>query len=76
MGSFNSCPPLYLSLIHILKPVEGINRNAAVIYPILSSGDVTGAVVLLEGDGGRQASEVENKAVQIAAEFLGRQMES
>lgn len=59
-----------------LKPVEGINRNAAVIYPILSSGDVTGAVVLLEGDAGRQASEVENKAVQIAAEFLGRQMES
>ncbi len=59
-----------------LRPVEGISRNAAVIYPILSSGDVTGSVVLLEGEGGRQASETENKAVQIAADFLGRQMES
>ena len=56
--------------------MEGIDRNAAVIYPILSSGDVTGSVVLLEGEGGRQASETENKAVQIAADFLGKQMES
>ncbi|HJB27060.1 MAG TPA: AbrB/MazE/SpoVT family DNA-binding domain-containing protein [Firmicutes bacterium] len=58
------------------KPVEGISRSAAVIYPILSSGDVTGSVILLEGDGGRQASETENKAIQIAADFLGKQMES
>ena len=59
-----------------LKPVEGLDRNATVIYPILSSGDVMGAAVLLEGEGGCQASETENKAMQIAADFLGKQMES
>ena len=30
-----------------IQPIEGIEHPASVIYPIISSGDVTGAVVML-----------------------------
>ena len=38
------------SSVDEIQPVEGLNRPAAVIYPIIAAGDVTGAVVMLKGD--------------------------
>ena len=35
-----------------LQPVEGIERSAAVAYPIIASGDVTVAVVMMLDDSG------------------------
>ena len=35
-----------------LQPVEGIERSAAVAYPIIASGDVTGAVVMMREEAG------------------------
>ena len=32
-----------------IQPVEGVEHRAAVIYPIIAAGDVTGAVVMLMG---------------------------
>lgn len=58
-----------------VQPVEGINRPAAVIYPIVASSDVVGAVVLLEGDSPEPPSQTEIKLAQAAAAFLGRQLE-
>ncbi len=58
-----------------LQPVEGIDRPAAVIYPILAAGDVTGAVLLLTPDNGTFPGDTEQKLAQTAAAFLGRQME-
>lgn len=59
-----------------LRPVEGLNRAASVICPILASSDVTGAVVMLAPE---EASgvpgEAEIKLAQAAAAFLGKQME-
>ena len=47
--------------------------NHELIAPIISEGDVMGAVVLLSDS--RQMGEVEGKLAQTAAGFLGRQME-
>ncbi len=45
------------------------------IGPIICEGDVIGAVVLLENDNKSKMGEVEQKLIQSATGFLGRQME-
>ncbi len=60
---------------HKLIPAEGIDRNAAVAYPIIGSGDVLGAVVLLSSEDNRTITETDTKLIQVAASFLGKQME-
>ncbi len=57
-----------------LTPFEGVEHNAAVAVPIISSGDVLGAVVLLSAEG-VQPSQTDLKLAQVAASFIGRQME-
>ncbi len=59
-----------------VQPIEGMEHNAAVIYPIIASGDVMGAVVLLSGENVKLPTEVETKLAQSAAAFLGKQMET
>lgn len=46
------------------------------IAPIICEGDVIGSVMLLENDNKSKMGEVEQKLVQSAAAFLGRQMEN
>lgn len=58
-----------------LTPVEGIDREATAVFPVISSGDVTGAVILLENDAGTLPKDTEIKLTQVAAGFLGKQME-
>lgn len=45
------------------------------ISPIICEGDVIGSVILLEMDNKSKMGEVEQKLIQSAAGFLGRQME-
>ena len=59
-----------------LQPVEGINRAASVVYPIIASSDVMGAVVLLAGDSTEQPDASDIKLTQAAASFLARQIEN
>ncbi len=56
-------------------PIEGVDKPASVIYPVIAAGDVSGAVVLMMADNGNLPSDSEIKLVQVAAAFLGRQME-
>ena len=49
--------------------------NSQVVYPIISDGDVIGSVILLSKDSSTKMTEVEQKVVQSAASFLGKQME-
>lgn len=49
--------------------------NSQVMYPILSNGDVIGSVILLSKEPNTKMTEVEQKVVQSAANFLGAQME-
>lgn len=58
-----------------LNAIEGYNRQAEVVYPIIYGGDVSGAVALLEDDEHELPSETDIKLVQVAAAFLGKQME-
>ncbi len=50
--------------------------GVSVAAPILSEGDVLGAVLFLSETGGRQATDVEVKLAQTVALFLGKQMEN
>lgn len=54
------------------EDVESI-YNHELITPIISEGDVLGAVVLLSND--KEMGEVEGKLARTAAGFLGKQME-
>ncbi len=57
-------------------PLEGFDRPASVVIPILSSGDVTGAVIMMAPESGAGAAEdIDIKLAQVAAAFLGKQME-
>ncbi len=58
-----------------LIPVEGIEKSAAVMYPIISAGDVTGSVIMLFNDNKSMPTETENKLIQTAAAFLAKQTE-
>ena len=58
-----------------LQPVEGMDKYAGVMVPILASGDVTGAVCLMLPESGAVPGEGDLKLTQIAAAFLGKQME-
>ena len=59
-----------------VQPIEGIEHDAAVIYPIIASGDVMGAVVMLTSESAKIPTGVEIKLAQSAAAFLGKQMEN
>lgn len=58
-----------------ILPIEGIEHPAVVIYPIIASGDVTGAVIMLSSESIKVPSGAEIKLAQSAAAFLGKQME-
>lgn len=59
-----------------LVPVEGIDRAAQIVCPIMASSDVTGSVVVLRPEDGESVpSETCAKMAQVAAAFLGKQME-
>lgn len=57
-----------------LQPVEGADRYAIAISPIISAGDVSGAVIFLSGEI-TVADETKIKLIQAAAMFLGKQLE-
>ena len=65
----------HASTVDEVQPVEGLDHAAAIIYPIIAAGDVTGAVVMLKGDRVQTPTETELKLAQSAAAFLGKQME-
>ena len=53
--------------------VEEIQHQ--LIIPIITQGDIIGAVVLLSSEAGNPMNEVELKLAQSAADVLGKQME-
>lgn len=57
-----------------LHPIDGVDYSASIAAPIISSGDILGAVVFLWSDSVKH-SATETKLAQVAASFIGRQME-
>lgn len=56
-------------------PAEGVEKAAAACMPILSSGDVTGAVAFMEGDSPSAVSDLQKSLISAASMFLGKQIE-
>lgn len=61
------------SYVPVLEDEGDKNYNYQLITPIISEGDVLGAVVFLSND--KKMGELEGKLAQTAAGFLGKQME-
>ena len=59
-----------------LAPVEGIDKSAIAVFPIISSGDITGAVAFMENSDNKKATDQHKMLAQAAAMFLGKQIES
>jgi len=59
-----------------LKPVMNNDWEAAVMFTIIGSGDVSGAVVMMRNDDSLMPSAAEIKLCQVAASFLGKQTEA
>ena len=55
-------------------PIEGVQKEAFAASPIVSSGDVSGAVLLIP-NGQTEITEGDSKLCSVASAFLGKQME-
>ena len=61
------------NFVTVLEDDTAGNYNHQLITPIISEGDVLGAILFLSPD--KKMGEVEGKLAQTAAGFLGKQME-
>ena len=60
-----------------VKAAEGTEKyHLGVASPILCQGDLMGCMMMLLGENEEPLSEADQKMVQVAANFLGSQMES
>lgn len=64
------------SYFSILEEGNGTSPLPELIFPILSSGDAIGSVILCEKDRESIPDETEKKLLQVAASYLGREMEN
>lgn len=58
-----------------VHPVLDSSAEAAVVFPIIGGGDVSGAVIMMLRESGEMPSATEIKLAQVAASFLGKQTE-
>ncbi|HEZ7986113.1 MAG TPA: stage V sporulation T C-terminal domain-containing protein [Ruminococcus sp.] len=56
-------------------PAEGVDRNAIAAVPIITAGDVSGAVAFLSSDKSKEANDLQKSLINAAAQFLARQIE-
>ncbi|OOB80468.1 MAG: stage V sporulation protein T [Epulopiscium sp. Nuni2H_MBin003] len=61
--------------VPILSETNNSEYYSEIIAPIISEGDAIGSVIFLSMDQNSQMGEVEEKLVQSASGFLGKQME-
>jgi stage V sporulation protein T len=56
-------------------PAEGVDRTATAAVPIITAGDVSGAVAFLSSEKSSTATDLQKSLVNAAAQFLSRQIE-
>jgi AbrB family transcriptional regulator (stage V sporulation protein T) len=56
-------------------PAEGVNRTAIAAVPMITAGDVTGAVAFLSGEKCTEVTDLQKSLINAAAQFLSRQIE-
>ena len=55
-------------------PIEGFEKTAIAASPIISAGDVSGAVIFIS-NGEKEINESDGKLCSVAGAFLGKQLE-
>ncbi|MBR5409105.1 MAG: AbrB/MazE/SpoVT family DNA-binding domain-containing protein [Clostridia bacterium] len=58
-----------------LTPADGREEKACLAFPVVSAGDVSGAVVALFNQKGDYPAQPDAKLLQVAAQFLAKQTE-
>ena len=58
-----------------VSPLEGVDYKAAIAMPIISAGDICGSIALILPDDNYVPDDTDVKLAQVAATFLGKQME-
>ena len=56
-------------------PAEGVDRTAIASVPIITAGDVSGAVAFMTSERSGEASELQQSLISAGAQFLARQIE-
>ena len=59
----------------VRKALEGLDNEILVACPIISAGDISGTVILLKNEQISTPSDSDIKLCEVAAVFLGKQME-
>jgi AbrB family transcriptional regulator (stage V sporulation protein T) len=59
-----------------LYPVDGLECEAAVTCSIIGKGNAAGCVIMLMNETGDMPTQTDTALMQVAASFLGRQMEA
>ena len=56
-------------------PVEGVDRTAIAAVPIITAGDISGAVAFLSSEKNTEVTDLQKSLINAAAQFLSRQIE-
>ncbi|MDE5763802.1 MAG: AbrB/MazE/SpoVT family DNA-binding domain-containing protein [Ruminococcus sp.] len=56
-------------------PAEGIDRTAIAALPIISAGDVSGAVAFMTAEKHSEANDLQKSLITAASQFLAKQLE-
>lgn len=56
-------------------PAEGVNRTAIAALPIITAGDVSGAVAFLTSEKCKEVTDLQKSLINASAQFLARQIE-
>ena len=56
-----------------LAPVDGVEKNALIIVPIISGGDLLGGIVVFEGNERKTLTEADIKLTRLTAGLLATQ---
>ena len=62
--------------VECIDVIEGISKYAVIIFPIISSGDIEGSILLLKEGLSQKPSESAVKLIQVASSFLGKVLEN
>lgn len=56
-------------------PAEGVERTAIAAMPIITAGDVSGAVAFMTSEKSAEATDLQKSLISAAAQFLAKQIE-
>ncbi len=59
-----------------IKPIEGLGSHALAVSPIITNGDISGAVAIVSENDSEQCSALQAMLCKAGAMFLGKQIES